>query len=102
MRQMHKRVFDDVRNAASNAETIGCTGEFADFVRKTAPDDETVRCIGGFADFVRETAFDDEAVRCIDGFAMMPEKLHPTLKRLDALANFFFFSLATKLRAASC
>ena len=27
---MHKRVFGDARNAAPNAEVVGCTGEFAD------------------------------------------------------------------------
>ena len=43
--------------------------------------------------FARKVATDDETIRCTGGLTMMSEKLHPTLKRSNALANFFFFHL---------
>ena len=77
---MHRRVFDDAR--------------------KAAPDDEAVRCTGGFAMVPGRLHPDDRVHWRVCEFA---RRLHPTLRRSGALAKFlFFFSLATKLRAASC
>ena len=96
------------QRVAFNAEAVGRTGGFAvsemlHLTLKLSDALTDLRCqkcgtwhwgdqmhwrIFGFA---REAAFNAETVECIDGFSNLSERLHSTLKRLDALTDWRFF-----------
>ena len=99
-------LFDDLTGLPELHPTLRRLDALAGFriCQRAASDIEAVRCTGGFAGFAcyravglqaidgaRNAAPDAEAVRCISGLTMMPERLHPTLRRSGALANFLFF-----------
>ena len=61
--------------------------DLIEFVR-AAFDVDTSNALAGFSMFCQNAAFNVEAVGCTDEFADLSERLHLTMRRSGALANF--------------